>query len=141
LFEVMACSGADFGFAATNEEYEHRNRIFVTLGEAHIASWVGRDLKKYVPGLFWRTMLSHRLISERMIDLSNPPKCVCTELVGDCAVLLKIEGRITAWRDHAEEIDRFCEVTPGFFSTVRVEDAVACAKNYLMFNQAIADWR
>lgn len=53
----MAGNGLRFFFAADRDEYEHRNRFKAEVGDSLVEAWVGRDLTRYLPGLYWRTML------------------------------------------------------------------------------------
>jgi hypothetical protein len=53
----MAEAQPTFGFACAVEEREHRNRVTTKLGINTIESWVGRDTQKYIPGLYWWTLL------------------------------------------------------------------------------------
>ena len=54
----MAAPRPFFGFACTQEELEYRNRITVKFGINIMESWVGRDTRRYIPGLYWWTLLA-----------------------------------------------------------------------------------
>ncbi|MBI3837749.1 MAG: hypothetical protein HY288_07425 [Planctomycetia bacterium] len=136
----MLRARAEYGFAATEEEYYHRNRIYCTIGDANIESWVGRDLRKYVPGVFWRTVLSQRLIAERQLDLRALPSCVQVERIDD-SVILKVTGRMGEWKARAAEIDNFCASVTGFFSITHVVNDLVGVDDYLKFSQILAPWR
>lgn len=49
-------------------EYTRRNRYFVTIGTNHIETWVGRDLRKYISGLYWRTGIGSDLVKRHGVD-------------------------------------------------------------------------
>ena len=60
-----------FGFACAQEELEYRNRITTKFGINTMESWVGRDPQKYIPGLYWWTLLPASLAEQHGISLSS----------------------------------------------------------------------
>src|SRR5215831_1788469 len=58
LLVHMAAAHPIFAFACAPEERKRRNRIVMKQGINTIESWLGRDTEKYIPGLYWLTMLS-----------------------------------------------------------------------------------
>ena len=66
----MAAPRPFFGFACTQEELEYRNRITVKFGINTMESWVGRDTRRYIPGLYWWTLLPASLAEQHGIPLS-----------------------------------------------------------------------
>ena len=60
----MAAPRPFFGFACTQEELEYRNRITVKFGINIMESWVGRDTRRYIPGLYWWTLLPASLAEQ-----------------------------------------------------------------------------
>ena len=45
--KTLSKVGIEFGFAAENKEYMHRNRHHCVLSNNRIETWVGRELDKY----------------------------------------------------------------------------------------------
>ena len=58
----MASLNPVFGSACVQDERIQRNRIAISLGSNNIESWVGRDTQKYIPGLYWLTLLPDALM-------------------------------------------------------------------------------
>ena len=69
FFESMSTTQPVFGYAADTKEREHRNRLFKEIGVNNIEAWVGRDPSKYVPGLYWHTLLSDQIVSDHEVDI------------------------------------------------------------------------
>jgi len=65
----MALAQPIFGFACAPEEREWRNRVVTKQGVNTIESWVGRDTQKYIPGLYWLTLLPAALAEKHGIPL------------------------------------------------------------------------
>ena len=65
----MAAAQPLFGFACAPEERTHRNRVTTRQGANTIESWVGRDTERYVPGLYWLTLLPELLAVKHRVSL------------------------------------------------------------------------
>ncbi len=132
-----------FGHAGDTEEYKHRNRHYITIGINQIEAWIGRDLEKYIPGVYWYTLLSDELPSKHGVDLASlSAEAISTETLGDGSLhLLKFYENPEDWKDNAERLDKLCERTDGVFSRKSVEAAVSDVTNYLEYSDIIADWR
>lgn len=143
FFAALAPAGPVFGYAAESDEYDHRNRYFVTIGQNHIESWIGRDLSKYIPGVYWCTLLSNALLDRHRVRVSDLScEAMSTESLGDGSIhLLKFYERPEDWQLHVERLDDLCERVQGVFSRRAVESAAEGAKSFLEFDEAIAMWR
>lgn len=130
LFDSIDCTRPAFGFACDREEYEHRNRLFHTIGENNIETWVGRDIERYVPGLYWYTFLSNELADRHGISLAQ----LCEEAINSKQLqsgnLLQFFEDHKRWLQHTERLDRLCESTEGLFSAKTIDAAARRAKNY-----------
>ena len=143
LFRAVAAADPIFGHAGDPEEYDHRNRYYITIGMNQIEDWIGRDLEKYIPGVYWYTLLSNKLLNKHGVDLSRlSSEAISTETIrsGDLH-LLKFYENPEEWKENAERLDKLCERTDGVFSRKSVETAVSGVSNYLEYEDIIADWR
>jgi hypothetical protein len=162
FFEAVVSVAPIFGFAGENKvreleadgsyvithekvtnEHDHRNKYFVTIGMNHIESGIGNDLDKYIPGVYWYTLLSDELLSKHGVDLTSlSAEAISTEMLGDGSFyLLKFYENPKDWRKNAERLDNLCEHTDGVFSRSSVESAVSGVSNYLEYDNIIADWQ
>lgn len=66
---AMASAQRLFGFACAFEELERRNRVMVRIGVDSIESWVGCDTQRYIPGLYWLTLLPRALADRHGMPL------------------------------------------------------------------------
>lgn len=143
LFGAVAEASSIFGYACDSEEYDHRNRYYITIGMNQIEDWIGRDLEKYIPGVYWYTLFSDELLSKHGVDLAGlTAEAISTETLGDGSLhLLKFFENPEDWKENAERLDKLCERTDGVFSRKSVETAVSGVSNYLEYDDIIADWR
>ncbi len=132
-----------FGFACDEDEYEHRNRYYVTIGKNHIESWIGRRLEKYISGVYWYTLLFDGFLTQQGVKLADlVDEAVTSETLGDGSLhLLKFFEKPEEWKENAGRLDDLCERVDGVFSRRSVEAAVAGITNYLEYDEAIANWR
>lgn len=143
FFSALAEHNPVFGFGCDEDEYEHRNRYFITIGENHIESWVGRKLEKYVAGVYWYTLVSNSLLTRHGVKLADlSVEAINVEALGDGSLhLLKFFESPEDWEENAERLDNLCERVTGVFSKRSVEAAVQGISNYLEYDEVIAYWR
>ncbi|ODS22912.1 hypothetical protein AB835_11715 [Candidatus Endobugula sertula] len=162
FFRVMATIYPIFGFAGENQERlpdadgsyvitheevtserDHRNKHFITIGINHIESGIGNDLNKYIPGVYWYTLLSDELLKKHNVNLSNlSGESISCELLGDDSLyLLKFYENPEDWRVHADRLDDLCEKVDGMFSRRDVEKALVGVDSYLDYDDIISEWR
>lgn len=58
-----------YGYAAAPEERLARNRVYHQLGINKIEAWVGRDPRKWLPGLYWLNLISEEMAARHKIPL------------------------------------------------------------------------
>lgn len=131
-----------FGFACESEEYEHRNRYYTTIGINEIESWIGRDLNKYLSGIYWYTLLTDRTLNTYGLNLDEI--CILANNRDDIAsgiYLLNFFERADDWQKHKAKLDGFCQQTEGVFSKYDVELAVQGVSSYFEYGDIVANWR
>jgi len=141
LTHVMADSGVEFGFVAKWEEHLHRNQYVYKLPNGSVEAWVGRDLSKYLPGLYWLTILRTYWATKYKIDKYNWPTPIKTLDFGPRYLALQLFNQPEDWMKHAEQIDSLCEKSEGIFSIRRARNQLGGAKNYIDFTQRVENWR
>lgn len=132
-----------FGFACAEGEYDHRNRHYLTLGENHIESWIGRCVERYIPGVYWYTLLSDELLVKHSVALAElAAEAMVSEAVGDGSLhLLKFFEHPEEWEAQACRLDALCARVKGVFSRGSVDTAVAGVTTYLEYCDVMAQWR
>lgn len=137
----MAKAGPLFGYACAEKELFHRNRVFAKLDFGTSESWVGRDLSKYLPGLYWMTVVSETLAEQHGVPLSK---------VGDDAIehvtfdggrhLFQFYERPDHWREHRRTMDALCSSLPGVFSIGVLPPKVAGPLSYQELRKILDPW-
>src|ERR1700741_2127263 len=78
--------------------------------------WVGRDLSKYLPGIYWITVIARDLALKFGLQSDNLPEGTSMLDFGPDYLAFRLFDRANQWRTHPEEIDTFCSWIPGIFS-------------------------
>ena len=120
LLERMAATDPVFGYACAWEELLHRNQIKekVRVGSVNGSSesFVGRDLAKFVPGLYWLTLVSESLANRHGVPLPALTEPALEHRpLGAGRHLLRFHERLEAWRERQSELDAICAAQSGVF--------------------------
>lgn len=127
VLKACASAHAEFGYAADEDEYEYRNRIRVEFSGSEAEAWVGRNLSKYLSGLYYFTLLSRKQISEKSIDLEGlKANAISVFELRDDVVLLKFFENSALWEDEKDKIDQLCHSNKNIF----YKDEVICEAQY-----------
>ena len=141
LFLVcMAKAQPLFGYACSEKERHHRNRIVVQQNKITIESWVGRDLRKYVSGFYWLTLLSDVLVERHDIPLLEVKKIALDhkELEGG-QHLFRFYERPEDWKS-TDDVSKLCTLLPNVFNVDKVRSHVMAAKNYREVKSVLREW-
>jgi hypothetical protein len=132
-----------FGFACTWDEYIHRNRHFKKIGVNNIECWVGRDTQKYIPGLYWITVLPDELLKkhnaslQEFYHLKNESR---SYFLHDTHVV-SFFGNPIDWGEHSHDLDEVCSKSNGFFSIRTIDEAASHIENYEEHSNLIDKWK
>ena len=142
LFAELAELDVRFGYACAHEEREHRNRVVRKMSYGVHEGWVGRDFSRYLPGLYWLTVipvdLQQRLgVSvDRLRDLALELK-----LLSNRNWLVRLYEEPQGWRNEAPRVDAWCATTPGAFSKSAAEESLSGAQNFIEASTLMKEWR
>jgi len=130
-----------FGFACTPAERERRNRVTTQQGPNRIESWVGRDTQRYVPGLYWLTLLPEPLARQHGVPLSAVGAIAQEHVELDCGQhLFRFYERPEDWQGTSTVTD-FSASLPGVFDIEKIKPQIMAAKNFLDLNALLREWR
>ena len=134
----MARADPIFGFACAPEEIRHRNRIKIKLGVNTIESWVGRNPRKYIPGLYWLTLIPASLAAQHSVPLEELEKHAIEhiELEGQ-QHLFRFYERPEDWNSAAT---RSTVSAPGIIDIEKVRPELEGAKTFLEYSDLVAAW-
>jgi hypothetical protein len=129
-----------FGFACKMEEQERWNRIKTKQGINAIESWVGRDPQKYVPGLYWWTLLPTALAQQHHVSLTARRDVALehVEIEGG-QNLFKFYEKPDDWTS-APRVDALRLSQPGIFDVEKVRPLVAATKTFLELSAVTRAW-
>lgn len=136
----MSSASPIFGFTCAPEEREHRNRVVTKQGMNTIESWVGRDTRKYIPGLYWLTLLPTILAEKYRVSLSVLAGAALEhlELRGE-QHLLRFYERPEDWRSN-NMLEQLSSAQPGIFDIKKVRLQLETAKNFLEVQAVLDSW-
>ena len=106
-----------------------------------IESWVGRHAQRYIPGLYWLTLLPTALAEKHGVSLPA--------VEGAALEHIEIEGGQHLFRFYEEPKDwrsavgvgQLCSSLPGIFDVQKVREQAALARNFLEFNEVVRNWK
>jgi hypothetical protein len=140
LTHTLAELGFEFGFIAEWEEYLHRNQHKCRLQNGKIQSWVGRNLSKYLPGLYWISVLRTGLAKKFGIgDDRWPPSTKILDF-GPMYLALQLFDQPSNWAEYAREIDALCAQNENIFSIEEIRQQLETAKNYVDLTRLLRNW-
>ena len=139
ILKVVAKVGAVFAFAAAWDEYLHRNRYIRVFGENQYEGWVGRDIRKYLPGIYWLTLLSKEH-ADAIAGIDNTLGATIAQ-VGAEHLLVRAFDYPSEWQNHAVRIDEWLAQQPMFFSKRRILPQLDAAPNIMALSESTAEWR
>ena len=136
----IATAQPAFGYACSPAEREHRNRVTNQIGVMSIESWVGRDIEKYIPGLYWLTLLPSSLAQEHRVPLAvlEEEALEHIELAGD-QHLFRFYDNPNDWSSTAR-IKKLISSLQGVFDVEKAKPQLAIAKTFLEHTEAIKRW-
>lgn len=142
VLTVLAKSQPVFGYAGMWEEMKCRNGTFKDFGDYTLEWWVGRDVDRYVPGLYWLTLLSKEKLVELNVNMDSLLRITddVKSLEDDSYVLMQLYGKAKDWDVNKENIDNFCFDTEGFFSRRRIQDELDSIKERDEYDAFMAEW-
>jgi hypothetical protein len=110
-------------------------------GASKIESWVGRDTQRYVPGLYWLTLLPEALARQHGVPLAAV-RAVARQHIDleNGQHLFRLYERPEEWQETSAVTD-FSASLPGVFDVEKIKPQFMAAKNFLDLNALVREWR
>lgn len=106
-----------FGYACDSEERVHRNRVSQPMPYGIHEAWVGRDFTRYLPGLYWMTLIPSSMVSRFGLTLDSIREAsLSVDVIGNTNLLVRLYDRPGDWRAAMGLIDDWCMKRDGCFS-------------------------
>ena len=142
FMERMAALKPAFGFASAWAENAHRNQIDVRLRLYRVQVFLGQDICKYVPGLYWLTLLSEALAERHGVPLSEVRQAALEDVdLGGGQRLFRFHDDPAKWRERADEIDAVCAAVPGIFNIADVRARLVGVTEEREYEAIVDPWR
>ncbi|MBT9446204.1 MAG: hypothetical protein IV086_10935 [Hyphomonadaceae bacterium] len=142
VFHSLARLDVLFGFACAEDERKHRNWISRRMKYGVHEGWVGRDFRKYLPGLYWLTVIPRGMQEALGLHVSHLTQVAEEALLqGEKNWLLRLYENPLEWENAATHIDEWCFNTAGCFSKRAANEALGLSTNFIEASQVFAEWR
>ena len=130
-----------YGYACLPEEREHRNRVVINKDYGQHQAWVGRNFRKWLPGLYWINIIPENLVKAHNLNIDNLFD------FSEYKVEKKFNNYIiecyadpSEWVRQTEKIDRICSETEGIFSKSEAVLDIVRAKSYMETSEKMGRW-
>lgn len=143
LFHRMHRLGAIYGFCCQLEEQDYRNKLVCALPkmDGRYEAWVGRDISKYIPGLYGITYISSEQITEKQLDtsllLSNAESSYEYE---DSSILFVFFSNLANWSQYTAKLDSLCNEVEGIFSNYEVARQAESLNEFWQLHELFRKW-
>lgn len=118
LLESFAHCGAVWCFGSLREEHVARNQFYMKYVDGgDITCFIGRDFRRYVPGLYWINYFANDYIRQMEIDvpaLAERLGGAITELPQ--GMILRLYDRPGEWQARRKEVEDAIHQSKNFFS-------------------------
>lgn len=131
--------GAFFIYACLDEERDAKNRNYNDLDGYSVETWVGRDISKYIPGLYWVTWISDKYSSHLNIDIEefvasvNEP----AERLGN-GYCIRLGDKPELWRDYLKKLSKLSRDRDYLFNIDKVN--ISSVKTLVDMEDVLFDW-
>ncbi len=71
LLDTFIAKNAYYVHGGTFEEYYSKNKVKIELNGSSVETWIGRNLNKYLPGVFWVNFISHVYAKNINLDVEK----------------------------------------------------------------------
>lgn len=131
----------DYAYASMWEERLYRNGLVKDIGPSTIENWVGRDYKRYLPGLYWGNLISVNMIKALKLDCSELiNKSHNSSKINENFYFIQMYEKAIAWQDFAPELDEVCENTSGVFSKWKIWDEIENIEDEKEYFSFCSNW-
>jgi hypothetical protein len=100
-----------------------------------------RDSQKYVPGLYWLTLLSDALVAKHGVPLSEVAQIALEHIeLEDGQHLFRFYDRPEEWRS-ASNVTKLIRTLPGIFDVEKVKPQLETAETFVDLNAVVRNWK
>ncbi len=118
-----------------------RNQVRHQLGVMKIESWVGRNARKWLPGLYWLNLISAEMAMHHGIPLDSLAAASRQYRdLGNGQYLFRLYDHPEDWKDSAV-YQQFLKDIPALFDINAVKRRLPEARNFLELQNELWQWQ
>lgn len=109
-------------YAASDKEIYAKHYIEIKQDDGSMAAWLGRDIDKYLPGIYWKNWISKKYISniEIPIDYILDSLNLKSTDTGK-GIYFENENDFNAWKNKIDAVNKLAEKYNNIFSIQKVD--------------------
>jgi hypothetical protein len=150
FLEHMSGAKPLFAFAGLWDEYAYRNQAFIEndilakINISSVSACIGRDLNKYIQGLYW---LTPTLIPDTLLRRHNVPLQTLLDVALTYKILpgnlhlFKFYGTPQEWEIRKDKMDQLYDSLPGVFNMGKVKPSLMEFKTRDELDKNLSQWR
>ena len=123
------------------EERLYRNGLVKKIGASTIENWVGRDYRKYLPGIYWGNLISIEMINRIGLDISELLKSSFYNFkVNEKFYYIQMYETPSSWQDFAPDLDTLSENLTGVFFKWDIWDELEVIEDEKEYFATCSNW-
>jgi hypothetical protein len=131
-----------YGYACRPDEMAHRNRIVAQKKYGAHEAWVGRDFRKWLPGVYWINVVPSELLERHGLRIEEFNSIAHSiELIENKNYLIELYASSDQWVSNSDKIDHWCEGHSGVFGRAQAKHDFDQAQNFLESSRVLERWR
>ena len=128
-----------FGYGSCDEEYAHRNQLVVETTMGMEYSFNGRDIDRYVPGIYWITLLSDQLINMHKVRIDSLYSASTIHVNEFNAHLFQFYTNPEEWSKKKEEL-KLLSKPAGFFHKEDILNSIGLETDWRVVEEKVNVW-
>lgn len=131
-----------YGYACRPDERAHRNRIVAQKKYGAHEAWVGRDFRKWLPGVYWINVIPCGLLECHGLSIEEFNSIAHSiELIENRNYLVELYASPDQWLSNSDKIDDWCEGRGGVFGRAQAKHDLDQAQNFIEASGVLDRWR
>ena len=139
IMEHMMKAKPIFGFGSYYDEYAARNQLVTetTMGTLH--AFLGRNIEKFIPGLYWITILSDRLIKNHKLDINPISTAALSHIHKSESHLFQFYQNPEDWKEQEKKL-KLLSKSDVFFHKEHVIDSIGSETDWRVIDEKLLGW-
>jgi hypothetical protein len=141
LFIKLCELNPEFAYCSLPEERRFRNFIQVEIPSGLLETWVGRDIRRYIPGFYWLTAISEKWLVRHNMNVTNLRGfAIENKQINSNLFLFEFYQQPAEWAQ-TMKVTSLIENTAGVFNLKDVTKELPARPNFLEANSFFSKWK